>query len=117
MLVIFNEKGNVFEQCPCPYFIGRGGEMNSVLKENRFLRVAQSTVSVKKTTAGLNSEGFNVAVEIGDCVIGHMRQFHRKKAVDEDLRHREIVVQLDENCFQGVDVFKISIEDIIGANH
>ncbi len=117
MLVIFNEKGNVFEQCPCPYFIGRIGKMNTILKENRFLRVARSTVSIKKTTTSLNGKGFNVAVEVGDCVIGHMRKLHRKQAVDQDFRHREVVVELYEYGFQGIDVIKVTVEDIIGTNH
>ena len=46
-----------------------------------------------------------------------MGQFHGEKAVAENLRRREVVIELDEYFFQGVNEREIAAEQVIGADH
>lgn len=107
----------MLEQGPCPYFIGCFGEMDPVCQKNRLIRIAQTPVGIKKTTAGLDGERLNVTVEFGDGLFGYMRQFHGEKTVAENLRRREVVIELDEYFFQGGDEREIAGEQVIGADH
>lgn len=117
MLVIFNEKGNVLQQGPCPYFVGSLGEVYSVFLENILIGIDESLIDVKKTAACLHAECLDVVVEIGDGVIGHEGKFHGKQAVDQYFGIWKIMIELDENFLQRIDEFKIAAQDVIGADH
>lgn len=107
----------MFKQGSGPYFISLFGDIYPVFKKNRLVGVAQPLMCVKKTTAGLHGERLNMTVEVGDFVIGQIRELHREEAADQNLCSWIVMSELDDYFFKDVDKLEIAGEYIMRAHH